>query len=468
MIPPLSKGPLCCTFISLLITSNSYSQKLPDKPNILIIMTDQQSAESLGSNIGHRYLNTPEMDYLALNGVSFTNAYCANPLCVPSRSSIFTGRYPHELAIQDNQSKNVNPAEFPSMGTIFKNAGYSTGYFGKWHLPYSAKNIDAHGFEQMAEIKPVGVDSLLPEAAIQFLETKRSSPFFAVVSFCNPHNICEWARGSKLPDGGVGQPPSTEKCPPLRANHLPSKNETDIMQLMRTSYQSGKVFPVSGFNDQKWRQYIWAYYRMIEKVDQEIGKILAKIRETGLDKNTIIVFLSDHGDCQGAHLWNQKTVFYEEASRVPLIISFKGLNPKKQVNLVQTGIDLMPTLCDLAGIQPPEKTRGISLKSCLTDQTFLKEREYVVVSDRFDQGEPVNGDKPEPEGRMLRNKRFKYWIYDEGKQRETLFDLQNDPGEMINIAGDSNYKAELDKCRKQLIDWAKKNNDPFIKNLNFN
>jgi arylsulfatase A-like enzyme len=237
------------------------------------------------------------------------------------------------------------------------------------------------------------------------------------------------------------------------------------MQLMRTSYQASKVFPVSGFNDEKWRQYIWAYYRMIEKVDGEIGKILTKVRESGLDKNTIIVFLSDHGDCQGAHLWNQKTVFYEEAAKVPLIISYSGIAAKKSDCLVQTGIDLMPTLCDLSGIQPPEIVRGISLKQIIAKGSSITKREYVVVSDQFDQGEAVNGIIPKPEGRMLRNNRFKYWIYNEGNQRETLYDLQNDPGEMLNLAGDPKFKAELDNCRSQLAEWAKRNNDPFLKSM---
>jgi choline-sulfatase len=428
-------------------------------------MTDQQSAESLSFNLGRKYLNTPNMDWLAEHGVSFTNAYCANPLCIPSRSSMFTGRYPHEMGIQGNEDTKVNQSEFPSMGTIFKKAGYATGYFGKWHLPYTLKDNGTHGFITMAQNKPVGVDSLLPGEAIKFLDIKRNNPFLMVVSFCNPHNICEWARGSKLPDGPVGIPPSADQCPPLRPNHLPSKNETEIMKLMRTSYQASKVFPVSGFSDEKWRQYEWSYYRMIEKVDGQIGIILTKIRESGLDKNTIIVFLSDHGDCQGAHLWNQKTVFYEEASKVPLIISYKRVKAQKADCLVQTGIDLMPTLCDLVGIQTPRITRGISLKQIITNGSSITKREYVVVSDQFDQGEAVNGIIPKPEGRMLRNARFKYWIYNEGIQRETLYDLQNDPGEMVNLAGDPKFKTDLNNCRRQLIDWAKRNNDYFLKNM---
>ncbi|MCX6326928.1 MAG: sulfatase-like hydrolase/transferase [Bacteroidia bacterium] len=459
----INKGALGCSVLAVLTSAGAYSQKLPDKPNILIIMTDQLSSESMSCNLGSKYLKTPNMDYLADHGVSFTNAYCANPLCIPSRSSLFTGRYPHELGIQSNVDKMIDPVEFPTLGTILKNAGYETGYVGKWHLPYDRNQPDSHGFAYLPDKKGNGLDSLSPGSAINFLDKQRQHPFFLVVSFMNPHNICQWPRGQKLPDGAIGYPPPADQCPPLRANAMPSKNETDIMQLIRTSYQASNTFPVSGFTDEKWRKYIWAYYRMIEKVDGEIGKILNSLRESGLDKNTLIVFMSDHGDCQGAHRWNQKTVFYEEASKVPFIISSKSLKPRKSDYLVQTGIDLRPTLCEFAGIPLSENNRGVSLKQLITNETAPVERKYVVVSDHLVQGEAVNGQKPEPEGRMLRNRQFKYWIYNEGNQKETLYDLQNDPGEMVNLASDPKFSSELKNCRSQLIEWAKKNNDPYIK-----
>ena len=463
MIQLSIKGALGCSLLTMFAPAGTMAQKLLDKPNILIIITDQQSSESLSYNIGNKHLNTPNMDYLAKHGISFTNAYCANPLSVPSRSSMFTGRYPHELGIQTNDEKKIDPKEFPTFGKIFEKAGYETGYVGKWHLPFDIKDTESQGFHYTKNNKSNGVDSLIPGSAIKFLKTRRDKPFLLVASFVNPHNICEWARGQNLPDGNVGKPPSADQCPPLRLNHAVSRNETDIMQTLRESYQASSLFPVSGFSDKKWRQYIWTYYRMIEKVDGEIGKILSALRESGLDKNTIIVFLSDHGDCQGAHLWNQKTVFFEEASKVPFIISFYGLKAGKSEYLVQTGIDLMPTLCDLAGIILKRQLPGISLKQIITTGSSNLNREYIVVSDKPVQGDTVNGYKPQPEGRMLRNKKFKYWIYSEGKQRETLYDLVNDPGEMVNLSMDPKFKSELENCRKELTEWAEKYTDPFIR-----
>ncbi len=459
----INRGALGYSVLAVIASAGACTQKLPEKPNIIVIFTDQQSSESMSNVIGSRYLSTPNMDYLADHGVSFTNAYCANPLSIPSRSSMFTGRYPHEVGIQSNDNKKIDHTMFPGLGKIFSEAGYETGYVGKWHLPYPINNLDSHGFQYLKHNRGNGVDSLIPGAAIDFLNTMHDKPFLLIASFVNPHNICQWARGEELPDGDIGDPPPAAACPPLRANHSPSRNETDIMQLIRSSYQASSMFPVSGFSDDKWRQYTWAYYRMIEKVDGEIGKILEVLRESGLDKNTIVLFLSDHGDCQGAHRWNQKTVFYEEASKVPFIISFAGLDPSESDYLVQTGIDLMPTLCDLAGIPPGKNLPGTSLKKILLKGSQMDEREFVVVSDHMVQGDIVNGYKPEPEGRMIRNNHFKYWINSEGEQRETLYDLQNDPGEMVNLAGDPQYSSDLENCRAELYGWAETNDDPFIK-----
>ncbi len=436
-----------------------------DKPNILIIMTDELSAESMSFNLGNRYINTPNLDQLAKTGVVFKNAYCANPLCVPSRSSIFTGRYPHEVGIQSNDEKKLDPATFPSLGSIFKNAGYETGYVGKWHLPYERKAQATHGFDYLPNKTGNGDDSTSPKLASDFLKTKRNNPFLLVVSFMNPHNICQWARGEKLPDGAIGNAPPADQCPPLRPNAKPSANETDIMKFVRASMQNSDAFPVGTFTEDKWRQYIWSYYRLIEKVDAEIGRVLQSLKESGKDKNTIIVFTSDHGDMQGAHLWNQKTVFYEEAAKVPFIINYQGVKPRQSTYLVQSGTDILPTLSDFAGIPVPARYPGNSLKQYLEKDIAPTNRDYVVVSDHIIQGVGADGKDLKPEGRMLRNGQFKYWIYNEGEEKETLYDLKNDPGEMVNLANNPKYKVALQTCRTQLMEWATENKDPYLKNL---
>jgi arylsulfatase A-like enzyme len=320
-------------------------------------------------------------------------------------------------------------------------------------MPWPAGDTATHGFEAVGTKKG---DHVTAASAVEFLRQRRDKPFLLVSSFLNPHNICEWARSEPLPDGEVGTPPALSECPPARANAAPPKDEPDIMTLMRRSYQSNRLFPVGNFDEKKWREYAWAYHRMIEKVDAEIGKVLAALRETGQEERTVVVFLADHGDCQGAHKWNQKTVFYEESSRVPLIISHKGVTKAgSSGRLAHTGVDLIPTLCDYAGIPKPEGLPGVSLRA------GRDSREFVVVCNRMAQGAPVDGRSPVPDGRMVRSRRFKYCAYSEGDLRESLVDLEADPGEMVNLAREARFADELGRHRKMLASWSRITHDPF-------
>ena len=314
------------------------------RPNILIVMTDQQFSEAMSCRIGHQYIHTPHMDSLASTGTLFTRAYCPNPLCVPSRTSMFTGRYPAETGVETNDTTPIDARRFPVMGSMFRNAGYNTAYFGKWHLPSPQEATEIHGFETGGRTKMKGDDGIAASAAGFLRSVKQDKPFLAVTSLVNPHNICQWARGEDLPDGPIGAAPPPEQCPPVRANLEPQKNDPDIIPLISRSYQGTKMFPVGNFDANKWRQYIWAYYRMIEKVDGLVGQVLGALREARLEERTLVVFLADHGDCQGAHRWNQKTVLYDEATRVPLILSWKGVTKRGTSDaLAHTGADLIPT-----------------------------------------------------------------------------------------------------------------------------
>ncbi len=179
------------------------------KPNILFILTDQQFADAMSCRIGDHYLRTPNMDSLAASGMLFSRAYCPNPLCVPSRTSIFTGRYPTETGVQTNDqlSDHLDPVKFPNMGSIFKRAGYATGYFGKWHMPFPLSKPDTHGFDIVKANKKQGGDAGTAAGASDFIKANSSKPFLAVASFLNPHNICQWPRGEDFSEGDPGTPP---------------------------------------------------------------------------------------------------------------------------------------------------------------------------------------------------------------------------------------------------------------------
>lgn len=460
---------------ALLILLNTFlaNAQSDSRPNIILITTDQQSADAMSFVMGKRWINTHNMDELASQGVVFKRAYAANPLCAPSRNSIITGRFPHITKMVGNSELLKNHywtnSDFTSMGTYFKNGGYETAYFGKWHLNYNAKDANAHGFETSAFTTGEGKDNELPGVVNDFLKKQHTKPFLLFVSLLNPHNICEYARFQPLPDGPIGPEPKLEELPPLKKNALAPKNEADAMTLIRQAYHHNlKLFPTGNYTSSDWRRLAWGYYRLIEKTDSLMGRILASIKENGYDKNTLIVFTSDHGECLGAHEFNQKTVFYEESSRVPLILKYTG-KLKHYINnsLVNTGVDILPTLLDFANISKPKILPGKSLKESAQTNDNLQ-RQYIVVENRMEQGGLIDGHIPIAIGRMVRSERYKYCLYDTLKNREELFDLKNDPGETINLAGKRSMHSILLTQRGYLEEFANKQNDTYaIKMLEY-
>jgi len=433
------------------------------KPNILLIMTDQQFADAMSCRIGKGFLNTPAFDALAAQGTSFQRAYSPNPICMPARTSLMTGCYPHQTRIQTNGGKGNKSLDAKPYAKIFKDAGYDTGYVGKWHIPKifaTPKDFDFQAFN-----KHQGIDRKIVEPIVGFMKEKRNKPFLAVASFSNPHNICEWARDgvkAKLRDGKIGTPPPLDKLPPLRPNHAVPEHETDAVLKMKKLYQSTKKFPVGNYTEKQWREYIWAYYRMVELVDGHIGELLRGLKDSGKEEDTLVVFLSDHGDAQGAHGWNQKTVFYDESSRVPFIIKFPGRvqSGKTSNRLVTTGIDLIPTLCDFAGLATPKGLPGLSLKDTAAGKTSDDPRKYVVSQDKFTTKglKEIAGQKMAA-GRMVRSERYKYCLYDMGEHRESLVDMVADPGEKLNLAYDSRHAAALKQHRQYYLEWREKHKD---------
>ena len=468
---------LVATAILLAVSPRCAAAK---RPNIVFIMTDQQSADVMSCRMGDQDIQTPAMDSLAKQGTLFTRAYAPNPLCMPARCSIFTGRYPHETGV----TKNARPAggrlaaEFVCMGTYLRNAGYSTAYSGKWHICLDQNDPDTHGFEildskrKLAPPADDNYDSRVSHAAVRFLGRDHDQPFLLVVSLMNPHNICEWARRGagreqRLSCGEIGIPPDVDQLPPAPANLAPPKNEPDGMTFIRRAYQveDGK-FPVGKFTPEDWRKQRWGYYRMVEKVDGEIAKVLDALCKAEVDENTLVIFTSDHGDCVGAHRFNQKTVFYEESVRIPLIVSWKGKTvPATSDVLVNTGIDILPTMLDCAGIEQPKRLPGRSVLPLALGQSETPWREYLVAQNNLAQTGEVDGIKPAMEGRMVRTDRYKYCLYAHGSRREALYNMQNDPLETVNLAGNPAYREALLEHRARLTKFAKGHNDTLVAEL---
>lgn len=436
--------------------TNAQTGKTGDRPNLLYIMTDQQCADAF-SAAGCADVRTPAIDSIARRGVRFTEAYCSNPLCVPARTSMLTGLMPQESGVTYNNLKlPVNASAF--MGSVMSGAGYDCGYFGKWHVPVPVADKERHGFATIAHTAANGVDSLAPDASIEFLRRSRSKPFLLVSSFVNPHDICEWARGTKGKDGPYVEPPSPAQCPALPANFAITEHEPDVIRQVQA--RDSSAYPTRDWSDEKWRQYRFAYYRLIERVDAHIGRILDVLRETGQDRNTVIIFASDHGDGNAAHHWNQKQVLYEESARVPFIVAAPGTKAAGRVDsrhLVASCLDLIPTMCDYAGVTIPEGLKGLSLRAPAEGRMPKKWRDEVVAETEF----CTFNKSYEIEGRLLRTGPWKYIAYSEGKLREQLFDMRTDRGEMRNLAVLTRHRADLEQCRRKLAAWCEGAGDRF-------
>lgn len=430
------------------------------RPNILFIMTDQQTAKAM-SCAGNSNLKTPAMDFLAQHGHRFTRAYCPQPLCGPSRSSIFTGQMPHELNATNNLPQIPGHwKEIPMMGKLMKDAGYDTGYVGKWHLPIPSQDKELHGFDYMNE-KTFGnwADPSIPGDCYEFMSKKRENPYLLVASFTNPHDICEWARGQKLRQDFIGEAPPPDQCPSLPDNFEIPADEPEIIREVQAF--SWKQYPTREWKDDKWRQYQWAYNRLTEKVDYYIGMLIESLKKFNQLENTLIIFTSDHGDGCGSHRWNQKQVLYEEVINVPFIISWPGhfVQQTNQNDLVSIGQDIIPTMLDFAGLQKPVCMKGLSLRP-LMEEKSTNWRDHLVVETEFADGDTLHG----VSGRTVISDRYKYTVYSKGKKREQLFNLEKDPGEMTDLVNQTSESTRLEKMKKLLVTWCNAHSDSFLNN----
>jgi arylsulfatase A-like enzyme len=203
-----------------------------------------------------------------------------------------------------------------------------------------------------------------------------------------------------------------------------------------------------------WRRYLYAYYRMTERVDNAVGTVLSTLRSTGLDRDTILVFTSDHGEGMAAHRWVVKLMLWEEVVSVPLIWRWPGRIPADKVNrsAFASGIDVVPTLCDLAGVAIPRNVHGASLGP------VLQGRAQAGRSSLFAQLAP-DTKNTSMQGRAVRSSRYKYVRFSKGASPEMLFDLEQDPGEARNLTGDRAHGPELKRHRQMLEQWLKRAGD---------
>lgn len=415
-----------------------------ERPNIIYIMTDQQAAIAM-SCMGNDDLHTPNMDRLAAAGMLFTNAYCSSPLSGPSRASMFTGNMSHEI----NMSKNNDPmpAEIKenSLGILMKKAGYECIYAGKWHVHTPSIPDQEFGFHAIHEHNDYG----LAEKCADYLNQKHTQPFFLVASFDNPHNVCEFARQQNLPFARLDHIDYSAN-PGLPQNFYRNPYDADIIKFEKSA--NIVAYPTTEYTIDDWRKYRNAYYRLVEHVDAEIGKIVDAIDKNNLWENTVVIFTSDHGDGMGAHQWNQKSALYEEVVNIPMIVTLPGKKHAGKVmpQLINNGVDFYASVCDWAGIKLPADKSGVSYKKiALQGDAAASHQKYVVTETLFDKGKGTRG-------WSLRTQQYKYVLYDKGRNREQLFDMTKDRGEMRNLAVEKKYQDLLQEHRRLLLEWMDK------------
>lgn len=472
-------------------------------PNVLFIMCDQMKATA-SHLYGSKFCETPSLERLAKQGVLYEHAITPHPLCVPARISTWTSQWPHSHGGRRNET--LMPGDANHAFKIWKENGYHTGLIGKNHCFREQSDLDL--FDTWCQISHGGLTSgettkgmdwfrsidqintghsirksmpkssprfswavsdfpledyssgLVGGQTRRFLESHKDDPFALWVSFPDPHEPWEVPRqyAEMFPRDKIALPPWRDD--EFTDGTAPERNVA-LYEMMGVCEDSDEdVYGVVG-----------VYHAMIRFMDDEIGKILDTLEETGLRENTIVVFCSDHGDFMGEHAMQCKGgVFYDCLTRVPMIVSWPSQLPTdvRDDSLVNL-IDLVPTLFELQRIETPRSMHGQPLPTVTDakprDATFS---EYGSGGPEFALSDLRELEKPygrkglmrslqwrEAEGRrkMVRTREWKY-VHDPMGGTDELYDLVNDPWELTNVVADQANREVVAEMQLRLADWS--------------
>lgn len=405
-------------------------------PNVLLFLTDQES-----QRVERGLLRLPNRERLERGGVRFERNWCAAPQCSPARAALLSGRYPHRTGVLGNVGAAGGAplrADEASLGNVFRKAGYRAGYFGKWHLSQGSRaGWEEHGFEAAQPVR--GGDAAVAEAAARWIAGAAGGPWLCVVSLIQPHDIYDYPRRARLAalEG---------REMPIRAGmSAPASGAADLNDRPRPQRQyreddQGQV--AADYTADDWRRYRSFYYELIEDADRNLGKLLDAVEGT----DTVVAHTSDHGDGLGAHGLAFKGPFlYEELLNVPLTVSRPGLpQAGAAVRELTTHADVLPTLCDLAGIPAPPDRDGRSLRPLLEGTGGW--RRDAVFAEYYSKQRWANP------ARAVRDDRWKLVEYLRGGRE--LYDLVRDPSETENLAG-APARREIERELLARLDaWA--------------
>jgi arylsulfatase A-like enzyme len=436
------------------------------RPNILFVFADQLRYDSLACN-GNLVVQTPNIDRLAREGVSFDRAYSSCPICSPYRGQLLTGNYSHVNGVVCNEYRLFDGQR--TLAHRLGDQGYRTAYVGKWHL--------GHG--PYPEHKRYGFDDLIAYNCIHSYYRVRywhneSGPW-PMIEYA-PRAETDLALNYLRTHGGGEQPVFLVLgWGPPHWNALNKERRYGDYPQEYDLYDPGQI-ELSDNVPRQFREFarreIADYYGMVTSLDDCMGRILDELEQCGLADNTIVCFSSDHGDHLSSHgfgtpadawmhhsLRGSKATPYEESCHVPLVIRDPGAQPSRKRNdAFLSSVDIAPTLMDLCRVGDFDDMQGQSLAGALRGQPFDEpDSVYLQV---LGPGWPIR----EQWLGLWRGVRTKRWMYarwhDQGARR-LLFDVQGDPAEMRNLAADVDHSADVAQCETLLQDWIKSTGDPF-------
>jgi len=471
---------LALQLIALVFTSCEKTKE--KRPNFLFVLVDDQSPFDLKTYDPNSILETPNIDQLAQEGIVFESARhmgsWSGAVCLPSRHMIMTGRTLWHLPSRGTQFQNPNAPdslELQSMAAVFNRAGYKTMRTCKKGNSYKAANA------QFSVVKDATKRGGTEESGsawhskqvLEYLSDRNSSketaPFLIYFGFSHPHDTRDGTPELLSKYGAINHkdtsslPPANPKQPLLQDNYLPAHPFFHGHPKLRDEERVSGVW--KNRDEQTVRNELGREYACSENIDIQMGKVLRKLEEMGELDNTYIIYTADHGMSIGRHGLMGKQNLYEHTWRVPFIIKGPGIESGKRVKGNIYLLDVLPTLCDLAGIDPPETLEGISFKPVINgEKEEIREVMYGVYS---------GGTKPGM--RCVQKGDWKLIKYDmmDGDVRETqLFNLAENPNEYLvehqksgemetDLAENPKYADKLAEMESLLLAQMIENDDPY-------
>ena len=433
-----------------------FIQLVAKRPNIVFFFTDDQTSSSLGC-YGHPLAKTPNIDRLAKEGTRFENALVSQSICWVSRTTILTGLTGRSYGVPGNHDMARPEAVEQLYVDYLRDAGYRTGFAGKWHakMPKGWKAQDHFDFyhpigrNPFYKKQPDGTlrheTELIVDRGIEFLENHpKDKPFAMNMWF----NACHAEDGDRRPGIGHfawpramdGMYEEDEIAPPRLNDPEIFENQPDFL---KTTINRERFF-WRWNTDERYRTNMRAYLRMVSGIDHAIGRFIKVLEEQGLADNTIIVYTADNGYHMGNRGFAGKWSHYEESLRVPMVVYDPRVKGKARGQIRKEAVlnlDLPSTFLSWAGLEIPKRYQGRTFDTLISDSKPIPWREYT-----FHEHFAVRHRIPAFEG--MRGNRFKYVRYVDEENYEFLHDLKKDPDELTNLASDPKYTQALKKMRK--------------------